>query len=408
MTYKVLDYGAVADGSADDTRAVRAAFEACALNGGGRVVFEGGHIYRSGYVRIYSDTEVYLEAGAVWKASDSFDAFMPEGGHFEYTPLNVPSFAKCDYAGGPGLKFIHALDAENITFSGPGRIDGNESIFYGMKTDDHIDGLFYPRVPMLFLENVRHLTLRQLTLQNSAFWTVHMVGCKDVLVDGIRILNNPCMANCDGIDPDHCENVRIANCHIECADDCVVLKNTAVNAKYGPCRNVLVNNCTFRSTSAAFKIGSESEDLFENIVVSNCVIYDTNRALALQLRDKGSIRNVIFSNINIETHLYSPEGWWGKAEPVYITALPRRDGVKVGGISNVLFENINADCEGDIVIRGTKNENGEDNIRDIRFCNFKLTVREKTKYEKGLVDLRPCEGNIVEKGEFVPGTREVR
>ena len=39
---------------------------------------------------------------------------------------------------------------------------------------------------MLFLENVAHLTIRDVTLERSAFWTVHMVGCRDVLIDGIR------------------------------------------------------------------------------------------------------------------------------------------------------------------------------------------------------------------------------
>lgn len=53
------------------------------------------------------------------------------------------------------------------------------------------------------MKGVQHLTIREVTLTRSAFWTVHMVGCQDVLIDGIRILNNLKMVNCDGIDPDH-------------------------------------------------------------------------------------------------------------------------------------------------------------------------------------------------------------
>ena len=43
---------------------------------------------------------------------------------------------------------------------------------------------------MLLMKGVQHLTIREVTLTRSAFWTVHMVGCQDVLIDGIRILNN--------------------------------------------------------------------------------------------------------------------------------------------------------------------------------------------------------------------------
>ena len=35
-------------------------------------------------------------------------------------------------------------------------------------------------------------------MQNSAFWTLHMVGCRDVLVDGIRILITPGMVELGG------------------------------------------------------------------------------------------------------------------------------------------------------------------------------------------------------------------
>mgnify|MGYP000711478246 CR=1 FL=1 len=60
---------------------------------------------------------------------------------------------------------------------------------------------------------------------DSAYWTVHLIGCNDVSIDGISILNNLKIRNGDGIDVDHSKNVRIANCHIESGDDCICLKN---------------------------------------------------------------------------------------------------------------------------------------------------------------------------------------
>lgn len=139
-----------------------------------------------------------------------------------------------------------------------------------------------------------------------------MVGCQDVLIDGIRILNNLKMVNCDGIDPDHCRNVRINNCHIESADDCIVFKTTEKNAYLGPCENIVVSNCTLTSTSAAIKFGTESVSDFRNITVTNCVISRTNRGISLMLRDGGNIENVTFANLHINTRMFSDQ-WWGEA-----------------------------------------------------------------------------------------------
>ncbi len=251
--------------------------------------------------------------------------------------------------------------------------------------DNHIDGWFYPRVPLLFLEDVSHLTLQQVTLKNSAFWTVHMVGCRDVLIDGIRILNNLQMANCDGIDPDHCRDVRIANCHIETADDCIVFKNTADAMQYGPCENIVVTNCTMVSSSAAVKFGTESEDLFRNILVQNCVIHDSNRAISLQLRDQGSIEHVIFSNISIRTHFFT-EQWWGTAEPISVTAVRRKEDTCVGEIRDVVFSNIQCESENGILIYGEP----EGTIRDLRFEHVSLCLKNSVHMQKNWHDLRPC------------------
>ena len=395
MIYDVNSFGAVGDGSTNDTNAIQAAIDACAKAGGGRVLFTGGHIYRAGALVLHSYVELHLEMGAVLKASDCVDDFnLFEEGPARITKITVPTYENCEYTGGPALHFIYAKDCEYVSITGSGKIDGNESIFYGTVTPWHIDGSFYPRVPLLFLENISHLTLRDVTLTGSGFWTTHLVGCKDVLIDGIRILNNLKLANCDGIDPDHCQNVRIANCHIECADDCIVFKNTANAMQYGACENITVTGCTLISTSAAIKFGTESEAPFRNITIQNCNISRSNRGISLQLRDKGCIENVCFSNINIDTRQFSPNHWWGKAEPIAITALRRKVDTNVGYIRNVTFENMNCCSESGILLYGDDSVN----IDNITFDNVTVRLTKKTDWPKGMRDLRPCPGNIQEKG----------
>lgn len=391
MIYDILSYGAIGDGLANDTKALQKAIDDCHAQGGGRVLVPGGRTYRTGSIVLKSYVELHLEMGAVIKTSDNLEDFRlfatkeAKAQENKVSCESMPSYANSDYSGQPTFYFFYAKDCEYVSITGFGKIDGNEEIFYGKVTPWHIDGAFYPRMPMLYLENISHLTIQQVTLTNSAFWTVHMVGCKDVLIDGIRILNNLRMASSDGIDPDHCQNVRIANCHIESADDCIVLKNTQSAMKYGNCENIVVTNCTLMSTSAAIKIGTESEAPFRNIIVQNCNISKTNRGISLQLRDGGCIENSLFSNINIDTRHFSQEHWWGGAEPIAVTALPRKETTKLGYIRNVRFENINCCSENGILIYGDH----KDSIRNLTFRNVTLHLEAKTDWKRDYHDLRP-------------------
>ena len=76
MDINVLDFGAVGDGVTLDTAAIQAAIDACA---GGRVVFPGGHVFRSGRLTLHSDMELRFEAGpSSGEATTSRTTWPPE------------------------------------------------------------------------------------------------------------------------------------------------------------------------------------------------------------------------------------------------------------------------------------------------------------------------------------------
>lgn len=388
MNYNILEFGAIGNGKVNDAGAIQSAIDACHSQGGGRVVLPSGYIFKSGSIELKSGVEFHVESGAVLRASDEEEDYRCVPGMLPVqAESGVPSYINCEYAGKPFKYFIYGEHGQDICISGHGKIEGAEERYHGTVTQHHIEGAYYPRIPMILFEDIKQLTVREVTLTKCGFWTLHMAGCYDVLIEGVRILNSLKMANCDGIDPDHCQNVRIMNCHIECADDCIVLKNTHAYNAYGPCENILISGCTLISTSAAIKIGTESETDFKNIIVENCCISRSNRALSLQLRDGGNIENVIFSNINIETRRFSPQ-WWGKAEPIYITAIDRKEGVKAGHIKNIRFHNINCVSESGIFLSGSP----DNYLKDITFDHVKVTLRKQSKWPTDCYDIRPCQG----------------
>lgn len=377
MIYNVLDFGAAGDGSSMDTAAIQAAIDACSASGGGRVLLPGSRVYRSGSLVLKSHVEFHLDEGAVLKAGDCLEDFnlfhAPLG---NLGTISVPTYENCDYTGKPALYFLYAKDCEDLSITGTGSIDGNEEIFYGTITPWHIDGSFYPRMPLLFLEHISGLSIRQVTLTGSAFWTTHLVGCEHVRIDKIQIRNNLRLANCDGIDPDHCHDVRITDCRIECADDCIVFKNTADNMQYGACEDIYVSGCDLVSTSAAIKFGTESEAPFRNITIENCKIHHTNRGISLQLRDSGCIENITFSNLDIETRMFSKEHWWGEAEPIAITAIRRKEDTRIGYVQNILFRNVRCRGENGILFYGEADRN----IRGITLENVSLHLKKETDW----------------------------
>jgi len=366
--YLITDFGAEPD--VLSTAAIQKALDACASEGGGRVVVPAGATYLSGTLMIGAHTELHIEGGGCLKASAEPEHFTEKV--FE-TGLEA---GKTLWIGGK--------NAKGISLTGKGTIDGNSPAFVAEDMGTHIKPRS-GRPAMTCFVGCDQMRIRDLTFVNSANWTLHFTGCEDILVDGVTILNDLKFPNCDGIDPDHCRNVRISNCYIEAADDCIVLKNTEPFAEWGPTENVTVMNCTMVSTSAAVKIGTESDDDFRNIVISNCTISGSNRALSIQLRDKGNIENVLMSNIVLETRRFGGP-WWGCAEPIYITAVPRNAATKVGKIRNVRFSEIRGVAQNGIFIMATE----PGGIKNLSCKGIDLELRQNSKWENDSYDIRPC------------------
>lgn len=389
--YNVKDFGAIGNGKVDDAVSIQKAIDTCSKNGGGRVFLPASHVFMCGPIELKSNVELYVETNTTLLANPDESIY------------HLSAFGKNE---GEGMMWIYAEHAENISIAGRGAIDGNGVAFMGKELDDSYElkpvTTFDPRPHPLTLIDVKHLMIRDVTIREGAYWTVHLVGCDDALIDGISLLNNLKIRNGDGIDLDHSRNVRIANCHITSGDDCICLKNRREFEQYGPCKDITVTNCVMASRSCAIKIGSENMDSIANVVFDNCIIKASNRGLGIQNRDEGTVTDITFSNIQLDCRLWS-DVWWGKAEPIYVTSYPRANGNhkdanwrfpkgqiegRCGEVSRIFFNNITAISENGCFIGGDT----KDKVNNIYFNNVNIKLVDRGLFPGGVYDKRPCKG----------------
>ena len=187
MDYLALNFGAVGDGTTDDTAALQRALDACAENGGGRVVLPGGRTYLSRSLFLRPNTELHLQRGAVLKATGDLDGYFRPNER-----INDPKTALIGnpVTGKPSFVFLYGFEAYGCAITGDGTIDLNGSAFLRRKDRYYVTGDFYPRPTGIYVEKSDHVTFRDFTVKNAPFWTLHPAGCCDVLIDRIRILND--------------------------------------------------------------------------------------------------------------------------------------------------------------------------------------------------------------------------
>ncbi|MBQ9357549.1 MAG: right-handed parallel beta-helix repeat-containing protein [Prevotella sp.] len=389
--YNVMDFGARGDGITDDAQALQQAIDRCTEEGGGRVLLPRMRTFLCGPVELKSNVELHIESTATLLCN-------PDESIYQQSAFGENR--------GEGMMWLWARNARNLSITGRGTIHGNGIRFMGQELSDSYelkplaDPTFDPRPHVLTLIACDNLLIRDVTIREGAYWTVHLVGCNVALIDGINLLNDLKIRNGDGIDLDHSKNVRISNCHITSGDDCICLKNRREFAEYGACHDIVVTNCTLASRSCAIKIGSENMDNIYNVLVTNCIITQSNRGIGIQNRDEGTVTDVTFSNIMMDLQLWS-DVWWGKAEPIYVTSYPRADGNhkdanwrfphgetqgRCGAVSRITFQNIQATSENGCFIGGDT----PDKVSDITLQNVTLNLRRTTTYANGLYDRRPC------------------
>lgn len=282
--YPASLFGIYSDGVTLNTRSIQFAIDYINQQGGGRLVFDVGR-FLTGSIHLKSNVTIHLLEGAVL----------------------VGVLNPLDYDRTVFTALILAQDQQNVGITGKGVIDGQGRQVARNVADLVHKGLIKdafrndrPEVeirPMLiYFRSCQSIAIKGITIRNGAAWIQTYDQCKNLIIDSTTV-DSRAFWNNDGIDIVDCDSVAITNTYIDAADDGVCLKSHDPNSV---CQNVLVKNCTIRSSANGIKFGTASRGGFRNIRLINNKVFNTYRsAIALEAVDGGFLENVEADSLQI-------------------------------------------------------------------------------------------------------------
>lgn len=356
--FNVKDYGATGR-QADDARpAIQKAIDEAGASGGGTVYLPPG-AYTSGTLHLRSHIRLLIDSGATLFASRDSKAF--------------------DKAA-----LLYGDGADNITIEGRGTVDGQAE--YIWRDSGNFDDAYirenmllakalgkplmrsfpkgfpteqmYPHLVVLL--HCKDVRIAGLSFVRSRSWTINPYACERLTIDGVYIRSSLKEAVwADGIDPDGCKDVRIANSTIETGDDAIVFYSSNIWGPALPCENITVTNCRLSSASSAIKFCDGNMNCIRRVTIDNTIITDSNRGIAFMVFDGGYVSDVVLSNLTIQCRRHD-WFWWGDGDPIHFNIKRRSevDGTAraheppAGSIRNVLIRNVVAHGQGTSMING--------------------------------------------------------
>lgn len=378
--YVITKFGINSDSTKLNTAAIQRVIDQAAAKGGGTIVVPKG-VFLSGALFFKPKTSLRLMEGAVLKGSDDIKDYplLPsrmEGQNLDY------------YAA-----LVNAYQVDNFSITGPGEINGNGLRFWKAfwahreemkKLNKPSTNLEVHRPRLLFIWGCNKVTIQNVKLHNSGFWTTHLYQCQNVLMENcdIRSPFKPVKApSTDGVDIDVCKKVTIRNCYISVNDDAVCIKGgKGPDAQKLPgngiVEDILVENCTFGAAHATLTIGSESIHA-RNITIRNCKVDNTCPILKFKMRPD---TYQVFENITVENitgncgAIINLNPWKQFFDLKGSTEKP------YGIVRNITFSNINVQAQSFGDMEGNEN----DKVSNIVFKDITATAKSpvlKNKYK---------------------------
>ena len=376
LFFNVKDYGATGDGTTLDHESLNRAIAAASASGGGCVTVPAG-TYLCGSIRLKSNVELHLQAGArIVAAPASMKAYD------ESEPFDFP-----EYQDGGHTYFHNSLiwaDGEqNVSITGPGMIDGEGLTKRDTEQAGNVQGgSIGTGDKAIALKQCKNILIRDITIFRGGHFAIIVTGCERGTIDNVTIDTNR-----DGIDIDCCKYLTVSNTKVNTpTDDAIVLKSSYALKRPVLCEHILITNClvtgyklgTFLDGTyqpekvnwvcGRIKLGTESNGGYRNITISNCTCIWSS-GLAFEEVDQGRMENITVSNISMShVHHY----------PIYITTGCRNRGPKEvtrnSSARDIYISNVVADdCDSlaGIIVTGMKGEP----IRNVSLTDIRIQYR---------------------------------
>ncbi|MEZ5426852.1 MAG: glycosyl hydrolase family 28 protein [Pyrinomonadaceae bacterium] len=294
------NFGAKADGATDSTEAIQKAIDQCAGKGG-TVSFKKG-VYLTGALFLKSNSHLFLDEGVTLLASHDESLYPRKPTRVAGIEMTWPT------------ALINVENAEKVRISGAGTIDGNGKKwwdkYWTLRREYEPKGLRWAsdydaeRVRLMLISNAKNVTVENVSLKRSGFWTIQILYSEFVTVDGVKISDNGGPST-DGVDVDSSRYILIQNCDIDNNDDDICLKagrdfdGLRVNR---PTEYVFIRDNLIRRGAGIISIGSETSGGIRHVVALNNRGIGTSNAVRLKSAKTrgGFIRDVLVRGLKLE------------------------------------------------------------------------------------------------------------
>jgi len=312
--YPASLFGIRSDGVTLNTRSIQFALDYIEKQGGGRLVFYVGR-YLTGSIHMRSNVSIHLNEGAIL----------------------VGSLNPFDYDKNGWTSLIFARDVKNIAITGQGVIDGQGRQLAFNVVDVIQKGLVKDgfrfdrpeadaRAVLIYFFNCDNVTMRKVTIRNSASWVQIYEQSRNVVLDSIHV-DSKAYWNNDGIDIVDCEKVKITNSFVDSDDDGICIKSHTPGKRND---DIEIRNNTIRSSANGIKFGTATLGGFSNIRIVNNRVFDTYRsAVTLAAVDGGYVENILVDSLYATT----------TGNAIFLRIGERRAGFK-GRMENVTISNL--------------------------------------------------------------------
>ena len=281
--YVLTDFGVRQGTEEVQPKQIQAVIARAAREGGGVAVVPKGTFF-SGSLFFKPGTHLLVEEGGVLKGSERIR-------DFEIRETRIEG-QTCKYF----TALVNADGVDGFTIAGKGTIDGNgtnywEEFWIRRQWNRQCTNKDAQRPRLTYISNSKNVTIQDVRLINSPFWTNHIYRCDHVRYLDLYIYSSTVDIkgpSTDAIDIDVCHDVVVRGCYMNVNDDAVVLKGGKGTfadqaPENGPCYNILVENCHYGTVHGCMTLGSESVHDW-NVIMRNCKADNTNNVLWLKMR----------------------------------------------------------------------------------------------------------------------------